>query len=45
MGVTVLREKTLILCGFLQEHYWKLMEFHTVSEFIVTENNDCDLSI
>lgn len=37
IGVTVLKEKILILCGFLQDHYWKLLEFHTVTEFIITE--------
>lgn len=31
MGMTVLREKTLILHEFLQKHYWKLLEIHTVS--------------
>lgn len=42
MGVTVLRGNTLMLCGFLQECYWKLLEFHTVTEFIITECNECD---
>lgn len=45
MGVTVLREKPLILLGFLQEYYSKLLEFHTVIEFIITESNDCDWCI
>lgn len=30
--VNELREKTLIVCGLVQERYWKVLDFHTFTE-------------
>lgn len=39
MGVNELREKTLILCVFLQKLYGKLLEFYTLTES--NDNHGC----